>query len=92
MPRRGTWERRNAAHKARWGREFAAARTDADRLAAAYDWFRASVALLGRRRVALGYSQEDNRRQAAHLIHQATEYLAALAQAIDRGKFDAGRR
>jgi L-ribulose-5-phosphate 3-epimerase UlaE len=83
---------RNAAHKARRAREFAAARTDADRLAVAYDWFRSSVSLLARRRVPLGYSQEVNRRQAARLIHEATEYLAALAQAIDRGKFDAGRR
>jgi hypothetical protein len=92
MARRGSWEVRNASHKARCSRRFAEAGTDADRLSAAFDWFRSSVSLLARRRVPLGYSQEDNRRQAARLVREATEYLVACARAIDQGKFDAGRR
>jgi hypothetical protein len=83
---------RNAAHKARCARRFAEAGTDAARLAAAFDWFRASVSLLARRRVPLGYSQEDNRRAATHQVREITEYLVACAQAVDRGHFDAGRR
>lgn len=92
MPRRGSWDMRNAAFKERRAREFAAAQTDDQRLVAAFDWFRASVALLERRRVPLCFSQEANRQQAARLVREVAAYLAAQAQAIDRGDYDAGRR
>lgn len=91
MPRRGTWEKRNAGYKERRAREFAEALTDADRLSVAIDWFRSSAALLSRRRVPRGWSQEDNRSAALRLIREVTEHLVAQAQAIDEGKYDAGR-
>jgi hypothetical protein len=92
MPRRGSWEMRNAAYKGRRAAELAAASTDAGRLAVAFDWFRSSAALLARRRVPRGYSQDDNRAASARLVREVVRYLAAQAQAIDRGDYDAGRR
>jgi hypothetical protein len=91
MPRRGSQEKRNAGFKARQAAKFAAARTDVERLAAAFDWFRGSVALLSRRRVPPGWSQEANRKQAARLVREVTGYLVASAQAADRGDYDTGR-
>jgi len=91
MPRRGTWEKRNAGYKERQAAKFAAAGTDAARLAAAVDWLRASAALLARRRVPRGWSQEANRAAAARLARGAAVHLAELAQAIDRGDYDAGK-
>jgi hypothetical protein len=91
MPRRGSWDMRNAAFKERRGREFAAAQTDKDRLAAAFDWFRSSASLMARRRVPRGFSKEANRETAMRLAREAAEYLVRRAQAIDRGEFDTGR-
>jgi hypothetical protein len=91
MPRRGSWEMRNTAFKERRAREFAAAQTDSDRLTVAFDWFRSSAALMARRRVPPGFSQEANRAAAERLAREAAEYLVRRAQAIDRGEFDAGR-
>jgi hypothetical protein len=89
MPRRGSREMRNAGHKARQAGLLAGARTDSERLAAAYGWFASSAALLARRRSPRGAGQEAHRDAAARLIREMTEYLAAFAQAIDRGDYDA---
>lgn len=91
MPRRGSWEMRNAEYKERRAREFAEALTDADRLAVAIDWFRSSLALLARRRVPPNWSQDDNRHAAARLMGEMARDLVAQARAIDEGKYDAGR-
>lgn len=92
MPRRGSWDMRNAAFKERRAREFAAAQTDEDRLTVAFDWFRSSAELMKRRRVPPESSQEANREAAGRLFREAAEYLVARAQAIDWGEFDSGRR
>lgn len=89
MPRRGTWEKRNAGHKARQADLLARARTDSERLAAAYGWFASSAALLARRRPPRGAGQEAHREAAGRLIREAADRLAASAQAIDRGDYDA---
>lgn len=89
MPQRGVYANRNAGHKARQARLFAEAGNDAERLAAAYAWFRSSVALLARRRPPLGTSPGVHATQAAALTRQATEYLIHLAGQIDRGEYDA---
>ncbi len=92
MPRRGSRDMRNAAFRERHARAFAGARTDDERLAVAFDWFRSSAALLSRRRVPPRFSQEAHRQQAARLIREMAGHLAVQAQAIDRGDYDAGRR
>jgi hypothetical protein len=89
MPRRGSREARNAGHKARQAARLAAARTDAEQLAAAYEWFRSSAALLARRRPPRGVSQEAHRAAATRLIRDMTGRLLDDAQAIDRGDYDA---
>lgn len=92
MPRRGAWETRNASHKAEQARRFAQAQSEDEMLAAAFGWFRSSVALLTRRRVPFGYSQEVNRTAAARLKREMAAHLKAHAEAVDRGHYDAGRR
>lgn len=91
MPRRGSREMRNAGHKARQAARLAAARTDAERLAVAYGWFRSSAALLSRRRPPRGVSQETHRAAAGRLVRDMTDRLLECAQAIDRGDYDARR-
>jgi len=80
---------RNAGHKARQAELLASAKTDAERLAAAYGWFTSSAALLARRRPPPGGDQEAHRKAAARLIREMTDHLAGSAQAIDRGDHDA---
>jgi len=82
---------RNAGHKSRHAGLFAQAQSDKERLAAAYAWFLASALLLARRRTPLHVDQEVHRTAAAGLIRDAAGYLATLAQAIDRGDYDAGK-
>lgn len=83
---------RNAGHRAEHPARLATAAGDMERLAAACDWFRASVALLGRRRPPRGWPGETHPAIAARLARDATTYLTGLAEAIDRGDYDAGKR
>jgi hypothetical protein len=80
---------RNAGHRAEHAARFARASGDMERLAAACDWFRASAALLRRRRPPRGVPGTWNAAAATRLIHDATTYLATQAEAIDRGDHDA---
>ena len=89
MPRRGSREARNADHKAAQAQAFAGGRTDDERLAAAFAWFRSSVQLLARRRVPRGASQEAHRVAAARLKRDAALYLKTAAEQVDRGDYDA---
>jgi hypothetical protein len=89
MPRRGSRELRNAGHKARRAALLAEARTDAERLAAAYGWFRSSVALLARRRPPYGIGRDVHPAIATRLMREMTGLLLEAARAIDRGDYDA---
>lgn len=91
MPRRGSREARNADHKAAQAARFAEARTDDEQLAAAFAWFRSSAALLARRRVPRGTSQDVHRVRAARLKREMAARLKETAEAIDRGDHDAER-
>lgn len=79
---------RNAGHKARQAKLFAAAVTGDELLHAAWDWFRSSVSLLARRQVPPDASKEANREASARLKADMTAYLKSLAEAIDRGEYD----
>lgn len=85
----GVYARRNAGHKTAHAKKLQAAATDVARLAAAYDWFRASARLLARRRPPRGISQDIHQATAARLCGDAAAYLEQLARAIDRGDHDA---
>jgi len=85
----GTHARRNAGHKTEHAARYAAARDDAARLAAALDWFRASAALLARRRPPRGAAPSANREASVRLTREVTAYLKNLAQTIDGGSYDA---
>jgi hypothetical protein len=89
MPRRGSWDMRNAGHKKARARQLAEATADDEALAEAFAWFRSSAALLVRRRPPRGVSKEAHRVQAARLKREAAADLKARAQAIDRGDYDA---
>jgi hypothetical protein len=80
---------RNAGHKAAQANLLAQAQTDAERLAAAFEWFRSSVALLARRRGPRGTGQEAHRAAAATLMREMADRLAEVARAADRGDYDA---
>lgn len=88
MARRGSREARNAGHKTRRAQLWAAAVTPEQQLAAAYEWFRSSAALLARRRVPLHADQKRHRDTAARLMREMAAYLKARAEEIDRGVFD----
>lgn len=79
---------RNAGHREAHAARFAAA-GETERLAVACDWFRASAALLRRRRPPRDVARDGNTAAAGRLIRDATTYLATLADAIDRGDYDA---
>jgi hypothetical protein len=89
MTQRGAYARRNAGHRERRARLFAAAPDDAARLVAAFDWFRSSAALLARRRTPKGVPQSAHADVAVRLVREATAHLKAVAEAIDRGDHDA---
>jgi hypothetical protein len=89
MPRRGSREVRNAGHKVARARQFAEAAKDDEALAAAFAWYRSSVALLARRRAPRGVGKEAHRVQAARLKRETAAELKARAEAIDRGDYDA---
>jgi hypothetical protein len=91
VTRYGAWANRNAGHKARRARRFALAASDGERLAAAYDWFRSSAGLLARRRTPNGIDQKVHEAAAGRLVREMTDYLKSLAEAIDRGDYDAIR-
>jgi hypothetical protein len=91
MPRHGVYANRNAGHKARQAGLFAEAKDDAERLAAAFAWFRSSAALLARRRPPKGSDGEAHARTAARLMREMTVYLKRAAEAIDRGDYDTER-
>ena len=80
---------RNAGHRAEHAGRFAAAAGEMERLAAACDWFRAAAALLARRRPPHGIPQAAHAAVAARLVRDATTYLVRMAEAIDRGDYDA---
>ena len=80
---------RNAGHRAEHAARFAGASGDMERLAATCDWFRASVTLLARRRPPRGIPQAAHAAAAARLAREATTYLTRMADAIDRGDYDA---
>lgn len=82
---------RNAGHKAEHARRFAEARTDEERLTAAVDWLRSSLALLQRRRPARGFAPSAHRAAAVRLMRDTTAELRDLAERIDSGVYDAGR-
>jgi len=83
--------KRNAAHRERQAALFAAARDDAARLSAAFDWFRSSVRLAERRN-AFYVSQDVRMAAAARLMREMTDHLRRAAEAIDRGDYDPERR
>ena len=89
MAQRGVYARRNAGHKDRWTRRYAAASGDREQLAAAYDWFRSAAELLARRRPPKGADQEVHRAAAARLVREMADHLRTLAEDIDRGEYDA---
>jgi hypothetical protein len=80
---------RNSGHREACAARLAAAAGEMERLAAACDWFRASVALLARRRPPRGWPRETHPAVAARLARDATTYLTRMAEAIDRGDYDA---
>lgn len=88
MPQHGACARRNAGHKNRQAQQYEDAEDDAARLAAAFGWFRSSAALLARRQVPKGTSQEAHQREAARLIRDMAGHLRQAAEAIDRGDYD----
>ena len=89
MPQYGVYANRNAGHKKRRALLFGAAKTDAERLVAAFDWFRSSTRLLARRRAPKGIGKEVHSLTAARLVREMTDYLKSRAEAIDRGDYDA---
>jgi hypothetical protein len=91
MTGHGAYARRNAGHRARRARIYAAARDDAARLSAAFDWFRSSAQLLARRRPPEAADQQAHEAAAAGLIRGMTEHLRQAAEAIDRGDYDTGK-
>jgi hypothetical protein len=88
MTQHGVYANRNAGHKTRQAELFAGARTDAERLAAAYGWFRSSAALLSRRRPPKGTDEKAHEATAARLVRDMTQELKRAAEAIDRGDYD----
>jgi hypothetical protein len=88
MPQHGAYARRNAGHKDRRARLYAAAPDDAARLAAAFDWFRSSARLLARRRPPEGAAEDAHKTTAARLVREMTAHLRHVAEAIDRGDYD----
>jgi hypothetical protein len=80
---------RNSGHRQAHAARLAAAAGDMERLAAAGDWFRASVTLLARRRPPRGIPQAAHAATAARLAREAATYLTRMADAIDRGDYDA---
>ena len=92
MAQRGAYANRNAGHKDRWARRYAAASGDREQLSAAYDWFRSAAELLARRRTPKGTGQEVHQAAAARLVREAAEHLKTLAENIDRGEYDAQGR
>ena len=91
MTRYGAHARRNAGHRSRRARVYAAAPDDAARLSAAFDWFRSSAGLLARRRPPKGADREAHAAAAARLIRDMTAHLRQAAEAIDRGDYDTGK-
>jgi hypothetical protein len=91
MSRYGCYANRGAKHRGRQAALFAAARNDGEQLRAAFDWFRSSAQLLARRRVPEGMSQTVHEERAARMTYAAARYLKDLAEAIDRGDYDAER-
>lgn len=87
--RRGSRQARNAGHKTAQAVAFDWAADPEEMLAAAFGWFRSSVALLERRRVPRGASQEAHRAAAARLRREMAVRLRDAAQAADRGDCDA---
>jgi hypothetical protein len=82
-------EKRNAGHRDRRAVLYAAAGDDAARLTAAFDWFRSSAALLGRRRPPHPFGQEVHEATAGRLIREMAATLKRAAEEIDRGDHDA---
>lgn len=80
---------RNAGHRAEHAARMATATGDQERLSAACDWFRAAVALLARRRPPRGWPPETHAAVASRLTRDAVTYLTRMADAIDRGDYDA---
>ena len=89
MAQRGAYARRNLGHRGAQAARLAAARGDMQRLTAAFDMFRSAVALLSRRRPPRDADQSAHRAAAAGLTRDVTAYLKDLADAIDRGDYDA---
>lgn len=81
--------RRNAGHRSEHARRFAGAATEEERLAAAVDWLRSSLALLQRRRPARGFAPSAHRAAAVRLMRDTAAELRDLAERIDSGAYDA---
>jgi hypothetical protein len=83
-------QQRNGGHRERQARLLAAAADDAERLSAAFDWFRSSVRLMERR----GARAEREARAviAERIMREMTVHLKQAAEAIDRGDYDPGKR
>jgi hypothetical protein len=80
---------RNAGHKSRQVRLYAAAPDEAARLSAAFDWFRSSARLLARRRPPESAGEDAHKTAAARLVREMAAHLRQAAEAIDRGDHDA---
>ena len=89
MSRYGCYANRGAGHREARAEVLAATRDDRERLRLAFDWLRASAQLLARRRVPEGMSQTVHEQRAARMTYAAARYLKDLAEAIDRGDYDA---
>jgi hypothetical protein len=92
MTRHGAYARRNAGHRARRTRLYAAAADDAARLSAAFDWFRSSARLLARRRPPEDVGEKAHEAAATRLVRDMTAHLRQAAEAIDRGDYDIPKR
>jgi len=81
---------RNAGHRERQAGLLAAAKDDAERLNAAFDWFRSSVRLVARRN-SRHVSPDVRMAASARLMREMTDYLKRAAETIDRGDYDPER-
>lgn len=79
---------RNGGHRDRQAARYAQAEDPAARFWAAADWYRASAALLARRRPPQGVPQALQEHAARRLLEEMAETLKTAAETIDAGGHD----
>lgn len=82
----GVYARRNAGHREAAEERWVSARSARQRLAVAYDTFRAATALLAKRRTPAGVPQDVHRAAADRLVEAEAVRLMNLARLINRGE------